>query len=713
MTVVNVKCAVFVLFYGWCAYGFNVNETIELSLDNLEWTHSAVLDSVRLSWTPMEDKLMLMVEAATRGYFVLGFSHTGSISGADVIIGWVDDVSGKPYLMDFHGVEKNETPLVDSVQSYELVKGLQNETHTVLLFHRNWNTCDDNDVVLGPDTVHIHWTVQDKDPVSESDMIEKMSDLLLQDEKKWLGTRSLHLTVKSAINHPDKENMRYWDITLDNFAVPDNMDTYYWCKIFKVPPLGKKHHMIGYEPLLSPNSGLLVHHMLLYECVGVPLEKYATHDGSTCYAQNMPQDWDACLSPIVAWAIGSQGEFFPEHVGLPLAENDRSTYFMLEIHYDNPTLRKVVDSSGLRLYYTDKLRDYDGGVLISGVTVSPLHIIPPKQPKFKTAGYCDQHCTRLMLPTAGIRVVSVLLHSHLAGRSITLKHIRNDIELPAIAEDKNYDFNYQQSRVLSKEIRVLPGDELITECVYDTKNRTQPTYGGYSTKQEMCLAFIVYYPRTPLASCLSMTPVEYFFKTFGVTEFYKYNMSTVEKMFLKLTENQITKPQSKSTTPPSFPMFSPEDVFDAAANEAAIMKLKEMPAFTVEEVEGGSLLSDLIIKESQEFVNKTFTAHLQDIPWQEQMLTQRIEQALYYGKHMTFCRLNDDTLAMPSHIYSFPNYTVLSDERQTSNKSMCITELKSRLPYQTENSSNGLNAKYLLLHICSFLLLYVNILQIR
>lgn len=73
-----------------------------------------------------------------------------------------------------------------------------------------------------------------------------------------------------------------------------------------------------------------------------------------------------------------------------------------------------------------------------------------------------------------------------------------------------------------------------------------------------------------------------------------------------------------------------------------------MADFTVEEVEGGSLLSDLIIKESQEFINKTFTAHLQDIPWQEQILTQRIEQALYYGKHMTFCRLNDDTLAMVS-----------------------------------------------------------------
>lgn len=32
------------------------------------------------------------------------------------------------------------------------------------------------------------------------------------------------------------------------------------------------------------------------------------------------------------------GDFLPDHVGLPLAEDERSTFFMLEIHYDNPML---------------------------------------------------------------------------------------------------------------------------------------------------------------------------------------------------------------------------------------------------------------------------------------------------------------------------------------------------------------------------------------
>lgn len=53
----------------------------------------------------------------------------------------------------------------------------------------------------------------------------------------------------------------------------------------------------------------------------------------------------------------------------------------------------VVDSSGVRLHYTDKLRKHDGGIFVTGTIVSPLHIIPPHQTAYKTAGYCDKYCT--------------------------------------------------------------------------------------------------------------------------------------------------------------------------------------------------------------------------------------------------------------------------------------------------------------------------------
>lgn len=119
------------------------------------------------------------------------------------------------------------------------------------------------------------------------------------------------------------------------------------------------------------------------------------------------------------------GEFFPEHVGIPLGEGHRSTYFMLEVHYDNPSLKRcmlifffyhcvfpfnlflliliysnnhslfvtVRDNSGLRIHYTPNLRQHDAGILSTGIAVSPLHMIPPAQPAYRTFGYCPSQCT--------------------------------------------------------------------------------------------------------------------------------------------------------------------------------------------------------------------------------------------------------------------------------------------------------------------------------
>ena len=89
---------------------------------------------------------------------------------------------------------------------------------------------------------------------------------------------------------------------------------------------------------------------------------------------------------------------------------------------------------------------------------------------------CQYHDLFQMFPQTGIKLVSVVLHSHLAGKKLRLRHIRNGQELPRVAEDDHYDFNYQQARVLSQEVSVLPGDELVTECVYQTPNRTEPTF---------------------------------------------------------------------------------------------------------------------------------------------------------------------------------------------------------------------------------------------
>ncbi|KAF2343243.1 Copper type II ascorbate-dependent monooxygenase C-terminal, partial [Trinorchestia longiramus] len=42
--------------------------------------------------------------------------------------------------------------------------------------------------------------------------------------------------------------------------------------------------------------------------------------------------------------------------------------------------------------------------------------------------------------------------------------------------DRQYDFNFQQERVLQDEQLLKPGDHLIASCTYDSTGRSNPTF---------------------------------------------------------------------------------------------------------------------------------------------------------------------------------------------------------------------------------------------
>ena len=93
--------------------------------------------------------------------------------------------------------------------------------------------------------------------------------------------------------------------------------------------------------------------------------------------------------------------------------------------------------------------------------MDPGYIIPPNVGEFVHAGHCSGDCTRAKFPSGGINVISVLLHAHLSGRKVRVRHFRESKELHWIANDENYDFNYQQDRPMTSEVKVLPGDHLV------------------------------------------------------------------------------------------------------------------------------------------------------------------------------------------------------------------------------------------------------------
>lgn len=88
------------------------------------------------------------------------------------------------------------------------------------------------------------------------------------------------------------------------------------------------------------------------------------------------------------------------------------------MHYDNPNhLNNVVDSSGIRMYYTEQLRQYDAGIVEIGVSEIS---IPPGESAYLVGDNkfgCPASCTNSHVPEEGkLTVFASMLHAHLAGR---------------------------------------------------------------------------------------------------------------------------------------------------------------------------------------------------------------------------------------------------------------------------------------------------------
>ena len=55
-----------------------------------------------------------------------------------------------------------------------------------------------------------------------------------------------------------------------------------------------------------------------------------------------------------------------------------------------------------------------------------------------------------------IRIIGDLQHAHLLGSGIKTRHFRNGVELEPLEDDPDYDFNFQEMRLLKKERIVKP-----------------------------------------------------------------------------------------------------------------------------------------------------------------------------------------------------------------------------------------------------------------
>ncbi|KAB0798512.1 hypothetical protein PPYR_09505 [Photinus pyralis] len=504
------------LFLVWCVLCL-----YELT-DAARWAHSAMLSpDYRLLWSlgPSPQDITFELQVRTLGYVGFGFSKDGRMAGSDMIVGWVDQ--GQVYFQDRHVKESpasaaDREPEVDPSQDYQLLLGYENNTHTVLRFRRRLDTCDHHDVPITNDTMRIVWAYHRNEPVGG--LVGPGS--LPQHDVESRGSQSLYLVQRADQDAPGpEETTRTWELRNPSVQSPAPGDTLYWCRVFRLPTLSRKHHLIRYEPLRGARTASGLQHVVLYECQETSqVEHLAGTPGRQCYETGSQPL--ACNTVVASWARGSEGFSFPPEAGYPF-EPSASRYYLLETHYISPYDDNLggLEGSGLKLYYTPELRRHDAGVISVGIDPNWRHIIPPGQQRVVSSGHCISECTKQAFPKSGVNMFAVVMRTHRIGRQVALRHVRDGVEQAPIASDDNLDADYQEYRKLIAPAKILPGDHLIAECTYNSSGRSAITLGGLTSREETCLVMGLYYPRQrSLAACHSLPSLPTVLHSLGIQE---------------------------------------------------------------------------------------------------------------------------------------------------------------------------------------------------
>uniref|UniRef100_A0A3B5BBC6 Monooxygenase DBH like 1 n=1 Tax=Stegastes partitus TaxID=144197 RepID=A0A3B5BBC6_9TELE len=451
---------------------------VDPTMPFMEYLDQDRLVCLKWGFDNLQGNITFQLVVNSTGWVGFGLSPNGGMKGSDIVIGGLGPDGS--YFTDRHATGKS-TPLVDEQQNYVLLSMSENDGQTIMTFQRTIKACDDKDfhITTGPIKLIYAYGTTDK----------------IEYHMSRRGTKEVNLLNYMPRTVPTSSN--YLSAQMDKFTVPA-VPTYYHCKVLQFPKLNTKHHIYQIEPVIENKD--VVHHILLYRCPHFVTQTYEYK----CYVGDVG---DTCFHVLASWGIGGAVFEFPENVGIPVGGDNNNPFYRLEIHYNNPESKAgKYDSSGLRLHYTAQLRQHDASILNAGVLVrSPLtYNIPPKTSQFRTYGICNtSQFSQHVNPVPDLHVFAVLLHTHLAGRKVRVGHFRDGKQIGFLGLDENYDFEFQQTVSLGSIKTIKPGDEIIVECTYSTADRDGITQVGRSTTDEMCLAFLFYYPANKITYCAS------------------------------------------------------------------------------------------------------------------------------------------------------------------------------------------------------------------
>eukprot|EP01084_Bolivina_argentea_P203363 347353_1 len=426
------------------------------------FTYLDANDLYKLYWTNLDNNsIEFGIEVKATGWIALGISPNGNMPHSDIMFAWVDDNNNQVYLQDRH--TKGWTyPILDQKQDLTMVEGEQVDGYTRIRFIRPKFSCDDNDESLSKGTTRIIYAWS-----PTTDPSDEFFDSTIPFHENNRGSHSLNFDTGIPNEIQLEDDVEYLDLLMNNLQVPST-DTTYYCKLFELPIHNETHHIVQIDPIITPENEGIIHHIVTYLC-----PTYFITNNTYIGHEDICDEWDTnmkskeCILGTInfAWAIGGNSLIFPNDAGLPMSGNSGLHYMIMEIHYDNPELKKnIIDFSGVRIWYTSQLREYDAGLLTIGSAINPYgQFIPQGMDELITNSFCTSDCTINGMHEETY-VFGSLLHAHTIATALNLRIIRDNKELKPIDSNWNYDFNYQQIIQLNPLYKILPGDEFIIDC---------------------------------------------------------------------------------------------------------------------------------------------------------------------------------------------------------------------------------------------------------
>ena len=254
------------------------------------------------------------------------------------------------------------------------------------------------------------------------------------------------------------------------YTVPKDQSDIYVCYGFDTTATTKRQVIAG-APHIDNTS--VVHHVLLYQTPdsvsGTPTPCGA--GGGT--------NWRL----VTGWAPGGKNFSLPPEAGF--AEDAGTTHWALQVHYNNITgLVGEQDASGFDLCSTDQLRPNDADILATGTFEIKL---PPH-----TTSQVDCDVTIPPAYASEIDIVSSWAHMHQLGIAQSAKLVHNGVET-TLLDAPNYSFK-QGGGTQAVNVKVTGGDSIHTMCRWTNTTDATVTFGE-KTEDEMCFAFLTYYPK--------------------------------------------------------------------------------------------------------------------------------------------------------------------------------------------------------------------------